>query len=311
MTGSGLACAYNLAPAKGPSTLAAPRRRGGCAQTNRLSITFEGPGVTDGSVPVAAFVAALQGAQDAVRLMVAHLGDHERRAGRLPQWVIDHSGLRLMPNRAGTMVADLVLDPSPDASARSESYGARAFAAISDWDGTEDSTLPTAVADCFYKAADEFPNGVMLWIGDPGGGRRVHVKRRDRGVRSRHRGEKALLRGWLRGVNWAKRTALLHDVTGTEVRLRFDGALDDEMLRLATRYVEVRGTGRFNTRGEWTTVRVERLNEPRSSSEPFDLEAFLSEPNPKVFDPDEVVTLDLTDEEWESFSQAIREGREA
>lgn len=47
----------------------------------------------------------------------------------------------------------------------------------------------------------------------------------------------------------------------------------------------------------------------RSWEEPFDVDAFLNSPNAKVFSPDETLTVDLTDEEWVSFDQAIREGR--
>lgn len=43
---------------------------------------------------------------------------------------------------------------------------------------------------------------------------------------------------------------------------------------------------------------------------PFDLNAFLNDPEPKIFNPDELVRIDLTDEEWEAFNRAIREGRE-
>lgn len=93
--------------------------------------------------------------------------------------------------------------------------------------------------------------------------------------------------------------------------LTFDRTLDAEMLRLATQYVEVKGTGRFDKDDEWTSVHVAQLSETRSWSEPFDLEVFLNEPDPKVFDPDKAVTIDVTDEEWEAFDRAIREGREA
>lgn len=44
---------------------------------------------------------------------------------------------------------------------------------------------------------------------------------------------------------------------------------------------------------------------------PFDLDAFLNDPNPNIFNPDELVRIDLTDEELEAFNRAIREGREA
>ena len=93
-------------------------------------------------------------------------------------------------------------------------------------------------------------------------------------------------------------------------RLCFGPALDVAMQRLATEYVEVRGQGSFDDGGEWSEVRVEELNETRSRSEPFDLDAFLNDPNPRVFDPEGVAPIDLTDEEFESFVSTIRaEGR--
>ena len=123
--------------------------------------------------------------------------------------------------------------------------------------------------------------------------------------------EEALLYGWLKEVDWDGRTARLHDADGGSVRLSFGPELDGEMRRLATEYVEVRGTGCFDDRDEWVEVRVEEMNETRSGSEPFDVDAFLNAPNPKVFDPQKVVPIDLTDEEFEAFLSTIRQGREA
>ena len=257
-----------------------------------------------------ALVAALDGAQDAMRLMVEHLGDRERRPGRPPQWVREQSGLRFVRTHPGSLVADLELEPPPSGQAYLDDFGARALAAIQAWDGTEDSTLPKAVTDRLYSAAFALPEDVQVWLGSTNDRRRVEIKRRPPQSR-RPETEKALLHGWLREVNWDRRTAQLHDYTGGYVRLRFDGALDDKMLRLATQYVEVQGVGRFDKDDEWTSVHVEQLSETRSGSEPFDLDAFLNDPNPKRFEPDKVVTLDLPNEEWEAFDRAIREGREA
>ncbi len=121
--------------------------------------------------------------------------------------------------------------------------------------------------------------------------------------------EAALLYGWLREVNWDKGTAQLHDATGNIVRLSFDASFGEEMQRLATQYVEVHGQGTF--KGEdWQRVAVEKILETRAS-EPLDLEAFRDNPNAKVFDPASIVTIDLSEEEWQAFDQAIREGRDA
>ena len=43
---------------------------------------------------------------------------------------------------------------------------------------------------------------------------------------------------------------------------------------------------------------------------PFDLDAFLNNPEPKIFNPDELIPIEATEEEWEAFDRAIREGRE-
>ena len=123
--------------------------------------------------------------------------------------------------------------------------------------------------------------------------------------------EEALLTGWLKEVERQNGTAKLYDAVGGQVSLHFDSAQAEEIHRLAGNFVEVRGSGRFNDQDEWTTVRVEQLRQTQAWSEPFDLDAFLNDPEPKTFNPDELVQIDLTDEEWEAFNQAIREGREA
>ena len=48
---------------------------------------------------------------------------------------------------------------------------------------------------------------------------------------------------------------------------------------------------------------------PRAWSEPFDLDAFLNDPEPKTFRSRRISSaLTLTDEEWDAFDRAIREG---
>ena len=121
--------------------------------------------------------------------------------------------------------------------------------------------------------------------------------------------EPALVEGRLMEVNWACGTAELHFIPQRVVPLRFDPALNDDMRRLATQYVEIRGRGRFKDNDEWDIIYVDQITSTRSYSEPFDLEAFRNDPDPKIFDPDKIVTIDLTEEEWEAFHRAICEGR--
>ncbi len=111
-------------------------------------------------------------------------------------------------------------------------------------------------------------------------------------------------------VNWACGTAELHAIPRAIVPLRFDPALNDDMRRLATQYVEIRGRGRFKDNDEWDVIHVERVTGTRSWSEPFDLEAFHSNPNPKIFDPEKVVTASEPFD-VDEFIAIIHEGRDA
>ena len=123
--------------------------------------------------------------------------------------------------------------------------------------------------------------------------------------------ELALVQGRLMEVNWACGTAELHREHGVVVPLRFEPALNAAMHRLAMQHVEIRGRGCFNDNDEWDLVCVDRIIGTRAWSEPFDLEAFRNDPNPKVFEKNKMVTIDLTEEEWEGFNRAICEGRDA
>ena len=84
----------------------------------------------------------------------------------------------------------------------------------------------------------------------------------------------AAISGRLRDVNTEQRTAQLHEYGRPDhIPLRFGPALDAEMRRLETQYVEVRGTGCIDDdRDRWIEVWVEELRETRSWREPFDLE---------------------------------------
>ena len=121
----------------------------------------------------------------------------------------------------------------------------------------------------------------------------------------------AAVGGRLREVDTERRSAQLHEYGRPDhIPLRFGPELGEEMRRLESRYVEIRGAGRIDDdRDRWIEVRVEELRETRSWEEPFDLDAFLARPR-EPFDPDHAVTAsDMTDEEFESFLDAIRIGR--
>jgi hypothetical protein len=135
------------------------------------------------------------------------------------------------------------------------------------------------------------------------------VKRIKRVAKSDPEPETALLHGWLKEVNWDKGTAQLHDVLGGYTRLVFDSALSLDMQRLATQFVEVRGSGRFNADDDWASVQVEGISGTPSGREPFDLDAVLKDPNPKRFDPDRMVTASEPFD-VDKFVRVIHEGRD-
>ena len=276
-------------------------------QPNRLIVTFDEEGSDEHSVPVDGFAVALEGLQDAVRLMVEHLGGREPGPGRPPTWVRDQSALRLVAVGPGSFAATLTLQPPPDGQAYLENFGPRALDALLGWDGREDSTLPNSVAEKLFDMTFALPDAMRLWLGGVNEQRKVEIKRVERDEASAPVTEHALLSGWLKEVNWDRLTAQLHDSTGGYVRLRFDAELYDAMRRLATEFVEVRGPGRFNPRDEWTGIRVERIKETRSWREPFELEGALHDPKP--FDPEHVITASEPFD-VDEFVRIIHEGRD-
>lgn len=122
--------------------------------------------------------------------------------------------------------------------------------------------------------------------------------------------EEVLLSGWLRAVNCGKGTAQLHRHNDRHVNLSFAASLNKKMKQLETLYVEARGRGRLNPDGRWATIKLEQISGTRSWSEPFDLAAFKNNPNPKIFDPDNLVTASEPFD-VDEFLAAIYESRRA
>ena len=171
------------------------------------------------------------------------------------------------------------------------------------------SSLPESVEDTLHSTASRLSDGIQLWFGNDENPHKTEVKRKPAVVRATPSVTDALLHGWLYEVNWHRGTAQLHDYSGEYVQLRFSEEFSDDMLRLATQLVEVRGRGRFNDNNKWTTVEVLEVSAARSGEVPFDVEAFLNDPSPKTFDPGGLVT---TSEPFDvdEFMRVIREGRE-
>lgn len=263
--------------------------KGDMAQ-NKLSVTLDGPGIGREGILFSEFAAAVEGVQDALRLMVQHLGQRQTNRGQPPRWVRNESSFRFTGISYGSFSAELALEPPPSGQASLEELGAAALTALMDWDGSEESTLPPVVTARLHEIYSSVRESVQVWYGEPDHPRKVSVTRRKAPVSATSGQTDALLYGWLYEVNWDKRTAQLHGYRGEYVILRFPAELSQDMLRLATQYVELRGSGRINANDRWTSVYVREINATRSWNKPFDVDEFLNDPNPKVFDPEKIVT---------------------
>ena len=278
--------------------------------TDRFEVAFEGPGIESDGVPLADFQATLEHVQRAVRLMVAEMVGGGAGRGRPSDLVRRESALRLLSTSRGSLHAQIGLESRNEPAMMDGEYGAMALDRIfAVEDATE--TLPEPVLSELHLIGTDISSAVgVVRLSRLTGERSWEFRcaastRRKRAV---HNEEQALLSGWLREVDWAKRRARLHRSDGPYIRLAFDAALDDEMHRLANTYVEVRGSGSFDALDRWRTVQVEQLASAHSGNEPFDVERFLNAPNPKVFDANKMVTASEPFDADE-FLSVIRQAR--
>ncbi|MDE0198095.1 MAG: hypothetical protein OXK78_07865, partial [Caldilineaceae bacterium] len=100
--------------------------------------------------------------------------------------------------------------------------------------------------------------------------------------------ESALIRGWLENVDPKNGTARLNTLMDHSVPLRFDAALRKDMLRLETKHVRVDGRGWISDEDKWVVIDIDKI--VPTSFEVRTVEEILNDPNPKLFDPDTVVT---------------------
>ena len=156
-------------------------------------------------------IAALVGVEDALRLMVEHLGDRQPGPGRPPNWAREQSRLRVSAIRPGSVVAGLRRETPHTGTGQGylDNVGLQAFEAVRTWDGSEDS-LPKAVRDRLSAIPSSLNEGVRVWLGGDEDPRRVEVTRIVRLTRTAVESEEALLYGWLKEVNWEQHTAQLH-----------------------------------------------------------------------------------------------------
>ena len=280
---------------------------------NQLHITFEGPRVGEDGLAVGDLQKTLTHVQRALRLMVGHLMGADPSRQRKPSNLVrDHSALRLVHTSPGSFVTVLELSPPPGTQHDVRNYGPRAVSQLLSWKGGQDPSLPQRVAAELIAVRHELSEDIdLIRLRDPETDRSLTLTRTSKvGDPATPEEIDATLQGRLMMVDWKRRTAKLHRYGQPSVRLRFDAALDDEMQRRATRYVKAQGRARFTADGSLVDFHVRRLEGTRSSLEPFDLGELLNDPNPKIFDPDNVVRASEPFD-VDAFMRIVRKGRDA
>lgn len=118
--------------------------------------------------------------------------------------------------------------------------------------------------------------------------------------------EPALIRGRLEDVDLKQGTARLDNYMDDSVPLQFDTALGEDVLRLESTHVRVDGKGWISDEDKWIVINIEKI--VPTSSEMRTVEEILNDPNPKLFDPDTVVTASEPFD-VDEFLRVIYEGR--
>ena len=119
--------------------------------------------------------------------------------------------------------------------------------------------------------------------------------------------EPAITYGRLVDVDPETGCATLDVYQDDRIPLRFDDSMKSEALRLNGKSVKVKGHGWYDDHDNCVAVVIEELEYP--AAKPFDLDKFLNDPNPKLFDPDTVPKLEMSDEEWDAFEDALWDAR--
>ena len=290
--------------------------------SERIGVAFKGPDEEDHGVPVGDLRKTFDHLQRALWLMVSHLEGATTETGRAPAWVKRGAILRLTGTSQGSLVAQVSISPLTGYRSSVEDSTQEAIDRIMRWDPEEADSLPESVARELSSIGRDLSREVAyVRLSNPDNHRQVDIPRKERGpeVQPKAPGDVvapvsgAVLHGRLQEVDWDQRTARLDRYRDRSVRLRFDASLDEDMHRFARQHVEVRGRGRFDSKDRWASVDVEEISGGGLTGEPFDLEAFWRNPDPKVFDPDKVVraTEPFDVDEFMRFIRSIREDRNA
>lgn len=291
-----------------------PRRTWGTilVAATQINIIFEGPDTRNG-VSVNDLHEVLNGFQDAVRLMAAHLAGAKTR-GRPPEWLRQQSALRLQAVFPGSFGATLAFSPHYNPSAAAN-YGEQAMDSIFSWGADPNHDLPDDVVNRLNDIGSKLsPEIRMIRFGHSSSDRQFTIARtyrRQQPARPRRREiaeTTALLYGRLLEVNWNAGTAQLHSYGAPIVALRFDANLNENMRQLATRFVKVTGRARIADGDAWVDVAVHTI-----SAEWSEIDDFYARP-PQIFDPSQATGFYRQDDDdpvdIKEFIHTMHKGRD-
>ena len=281
--------------------------------TKRIDVIFIGSGPDAGhGVDLDDLRKVAEHLRNALRHVLADMMGTDISAGRPLDIIRAQSALRLVSASPGSLEAHFEVGRHTNGQAALEDHTDEAVTRILNSQNGGADMLPDAAKEALWSINNDLPTDIeTVTVGEPNSRNRLRFTRK---VNSRRQNlgadEEAVLFGWLREINWAQGTAQLHDWGGDHVNLSFDTLLADDMRQFATEFVRISGFGRIDESDSWGRVRIREITPAGSfNTKPFDLVAFLNDPNPKVFDPDKLVKIDLSDAEYESFVRAIEEGR--
>ena len=235
-----------------------------------FTITLSGWLADAGPLEIGVIFPVVSEFRAALREMIQHLWGVESdtgRAGRPLDALRAASALKLVAVDRGSYVMTLEI-AEPDAAHSSPfmpyewtavdtmpdtpltALNALLAGATTDLDG-----LPDKVSGHLYKMQSRLPDGVdAIRVSDSAAIATFTIERRRRRRRQTRRSETTQY-GRLQEVDWARRSAELHSLSGV-TRLSFPENLADDMLAAARRYVAITGDGVIATSGQATHINV-------------------------------------------------------
>lgn len=260
----------------------------------RLQVIIDGPEIAERGMSLDDLNKTLNHLQLPGYLIASRLTGAVTVSGPGPARIRWNDGPPLPETAPGSLALEFEVTPTDGRPA----FGGDAMLAVVDWlmDGPPPGTepLPRDAAELARIWANLSPEITFIALQNPANGHRVNIgpNRQPEPGPAVSASVPAVVHGKLMAVDWENRTARLQRYFDTPIPLRFGAALDREMQRATRQRVEVKGQGRFDENDHWAEVQVEHIKGTRPYPAPYEPEPFHNNPNPKPFDPNNIITTD-------------------